>query len=157
MQSRINPTKWQSRKKLRRTKSFKNVQSKTAATKHRTIVFYKLLTRNKPSPATMAHLTASDKAFIVSQHYAGKTAAQIQRKFKRDRKQTVALSTVSRWLNRVKTEFEESCTLQRTVNHNETIYKELGSMVLNFIHREDARLMLRVVIHPTLMTACLAN
>ena len=79
LQSRINPTKWQSRKKLRRTKSVKNVESKTAATKHRTIVFYKLLTRNKPSPATMAHLTASDKAFIVSQHYAGKTAAQIQR------------------------------------------------------------------------------
>ena len=64
----------------------------------------------------MPSLSPSDKAFIVSHYYAGKSAVQIQRKFKRDRQQTVALSTVSRWLKRVKTDFEESCTLGRKVS-----------------------------------------
>ena len=49
---------------------------------------------------------------------------QIQRKFRRDRKQKVAFSTVSRWLERVKTEIEES-RLNSIVHHNETIYEEL--------------------------------
>ena len=68
----------------------------------------------------MPSLSPSDTAFIVSQHYVGKSAVQIQRKFSRDRKQKVALSTVSRWLTRVKTEFEES-SLNSTVYLNETM------------------------------------
>ena len=64
----------------------------------------------------MTLLTPADKAFIESQYYAGKTAGEVQRKFKRDRKQNMSLSTVPQWLNRVKTEFEESCTLERKVS-----------------------------------------
>ena len=72
----------------------------------------------------MPSLSPSDTAFIVSQHYASKSAVQIQRKFRRDRKQKVAFPTVSRWLKRVKTEFEES-RLNSTVHHTEIIYEEL--------------------------------
>ena len=70
----------------------------------------------------MPSLSPSDTACIVSQHYVGKSAVQIQRKFRRDRKQKVAFSTV--WLKRVKTEFEKS-RLNSTIHHNETIYEEL--------------------------------
>ena len=88
----------------------------------------------------MAPLTPADKAFIVSQYYAGKTAVEIQRKFKRDRKQTVALSTDHQRMTQasmldvvrdVVIPFMKSSGSQKkimdctTVYHNETIYKEL--------------------------------
>ena len=82
-------------------KSFKIVQSKTSATKRRTPVLFRPHSLICSSLARMPSLSPSDTAFIVSQHYGGKSAVQIQRKFRRDRKQKVAFSTVSRWFNRV--------------------------------------------------------
>ena len=74
----------------------------------------------------MPALTPADKAFVVAEYYAGSSASQIQRKFKRDRNKSVSLPTVSRWLKRVKSDFVTTCSLQRKVgNHNDTIYKEL--------------------------------
>ena len=43
--------------------------------------------------ASMPTLTPADKAFIVSQYYLGKSAAQIQRKFKRDKHKKVSFNT----------------------------------------------------------------
>jgi len=48
--------------------------------------------------ARMPPLSPEDKAYIVSQYYAGKTATQIQRKFKREKRKTFSLPTISTWL-----------------------------------------------------------
>lgn len=63
----------------------------------------------------MPALTPADKAFVVAEYYAGSSASQIQRKFKRDRNKSVSLPTVSRWLKRVKSDFVTTCSLQRKV------------------------------------------
>ena len=63
----------------------------------------------------MPPLSAKDKAFVVAQFYAGKTAVDIQRKFKRELHKTFSLPTISRWLKRVPTQFEKKCTLSREV------------------------------------------
>ena len=76
----------------------------------------------------MPSLSPSDKAFIVAQHYAGKSAKEIQRKFKRDRKMIVSLPTVSMWMQRVETEFETSCKLERKVR----IYARIGCKLPTF-------------------------
>ena len=73
------------------------------------LVLFCLLTSNMPT------VTPEDKAFIVSQYYAGKTAMQIKRKLERDRKRSFSLSTISRWFKRVPEQFETECHMKRKV------------------------------------------
>ena len=63
----------------------------------------------------MPPLSPEDKAFVVAQYYAGKTATQIQRKFKRDHGKIFCHKTINRWLKRVPAEFEKNCTMNRKV------------------------------------------
>ena len=65
---------------------------------------------------SMQTLSREDKVFIISQYYVSKSASEIQRKFKRDRKTMVSLPMVSMWLQRWKTEFQSSYKLERKVS-----------------------------------------
>ena len=81
-----------------------------------TTVAGKLQIVHNHSPGNHADLAHEDKVFIISQYYAGKSASEIQRKFKRDRKTMFSLPTVSMWLHRLKAEFQSSCKLERKVS-----------------------------------------
>ena len=72
----------------------------------------------------MPPLSPEDEAYILSQYCAGKTATQIQRKFKREKRKTFSLPTISTWLKRVPTQFETMCALKREV----LAQKTYGSM-----------------------------
>ena len=92
----------------------------------------------------MPALTPADKAFVVAEYYAGSSASQIQRKFKRDRNKSVSLPTVSRWLKRVKSDFVTTCSLHWDRNNTvDTCVKRGASGVQNATNACDSHLPLK--------------